>query len=175
MRGELSRERQITVTLTVTPKGENHTVAQRTLIIIKPDGVQRGLIGEILGRFESRGLKIVGLKLMAVDKALAETHYAVHSDKPFFTDLIEFITAAPVVCAVVEGPEAITIVRNLVGATRFTEAEPGSIRGDYALDLTMNLIHASDAPDTAEKEVDLFFRSEELIDYERDGDRWVTG
>ena len=150
-------------------------MAQRTLVIIKPDGVQRGLIGEILGRIERRGLKLVGLKLIAVDRSLAETHYAVHRDKPFFSDLIEFITAAPVVCAVVEGPEAIAIVRNLVGATRFTEAEPGSIRGDFALDLTMNLIHASDAPDTAEKEVSLFFQPGELVDYSRDGDRWVTG
>ena len=150
-------------------------MAQRTLIIIKPDGVQRGLIGEILGRIERRGLKLVGLKLMSVDRSLAEVHYAVHSEKPFFADLIAFITAAPVVCAVIEGPDAIEVVRNLVGATRFTEAVPGSIRGDYALDLTMNLIHASDAPETAEKEVDLFFRSEELIDYERDGDRWITG
>ena len=150
-------------------------MAQRTLIIVKPDGVQRGLVGEILGRIERRGLKLVGLKLMAVDRSLAETHYAVHSEKPFFSDLIAFITAAPVVCAVVEGPEAITIVRSLVGATRFTEAEPGSIRGDFALDLTMNLIHASDAPDTAEKEVDLFFQPDELVDYSRDGDRWVTG
>lgn len=150
-------------------------MAQRTLIIVKPDGVQRGLVGEILGRFERRGLKIVGLKLMSVSRSLAETHYAVHRDKPFFGDLIEFITAAPVVCAVIEGPEAIAVVRKLVGATRFTEAEAGSIRGDFALDLTMNLIHASDAPDTAEKEVKLFFRPTELIAYARDGDRWITG
>ncbi len=150
-------------------------MAQRTLVIIKPDGVQRGLVGEILGRIERRGLKIVGLKFMAVDRPLAETHYAVHRDKPFFADLIEFITAAPVVCTVIEGPEAIAVVRNLVGATRFTEAEAGSIRGDFALDLTMNLIHASDAPDTAEKEVDLFFQADEIVEYSRDGDRWVTG
>ena len=149
-------------------------MAQRTLIIVKPDGVQRGLVGEILGRFERRGLKLIGLKLMAVDRSLAETHYAVHKEKPFFADLIEFITAAPVVCAVVEGPEAIAVVRALVGATKFTEAAPGSIRGDYALDVTMNLIHASDAPDTAEKEVELFFQPGELLDYTRDGDRWVT-
>ena len=116
---------------------------------------------------ERRGLKLVGLKLMAVDRSLAETHYAVHREKPFFADLIEFITAAPVVCAVVEGPEAIAVVRALVGATKFTEAEPGSIRGDYALDLTMNLIHASDAPDTAQKEIDLFFQPAELLDYAR--------
>ena len=114
-------------------------MAQRTLIIIKPDGVQRGLVGAILGRFEQRGLKLVGLKLMSVTRSLAEVHYAVHKEKPFFADLIEFITAAPVVCAVAEGPEAIAVVRSLVGATRFTEAAPGSIRGDFALDLTMNL------------------------------------
>jgi nucleoside-diphosphate kinase len=149
-------------------------VAQRTLIIVKPDGVQRGLVGEVLGRLERRGLKLVGLKLMAVDRSLAETHYAVHKEKPFFADLIEFITAAPVVCAVVEGPEAIAVVRALVGATKFTEAEPGSIRGDYALDLTMNLIHASDAPDTAQKEIDLFFQPAELLDYARESDRWIT-
>ena len=149
-------------------------MAQRTLIIVKPDGVQRGLVGEVLGRLERRGLKLVGLKLMAVDRSLAETHYAVHKEKPFFADLIEFITAAPVVCAVVEGPEAIAVVRALVGATKFTEAEPGSIRGDYALDLTMNLIHASDAPDTAQKEIDLFFQPAELLDYARESDRWIT-
>ncbi len=149
-------------------------MAQRTLIIVKPDGVQRGLVGEVLGRLERRGLKLVGLKLMAVDRSLAETHYAVHKEKPFFADLIEFITAAPVVCAVVEGPEAIAVVRALVGATKFTEAEPGSIRGDYALDLTMNLIHASDAPDTAQEEIDLFFQPAELLDYARESDRWIT-
>ena len=149
-------------------------MAQRTLIIIKPDGVQRGLVGEILGRFEKRGLKLAGLKLMAVDRQLAETHYAVHRERPFFSDLIEFITAGPVLCAVVEGPEAITVVRTLVGATRFTEAAPGSIRGDFALDLTMNLIHASDAPETAAKEIDLFFQPDELLDYTREGDRWIT-
>ncbi len=150
-------------------------MAQRTLIIIKPDGVQRGLVGEILGRFERRGLKLVGLKLMSVDRSLAEVHYAVHKERPFFADLITFITAAPVVCAVIEGPEAIAVVRNLVGATRFTEAAPGSIRGDFALDLTMNLIHASDAPETAEQEVSLFFAPDEIVDYAREGDRWVTG
>ena len=150
-------------------------MAERTLIIVKPDGVQRGLVGEILGRFERRGLKLAGLKLMFVSRTLAETHYAVHRERPFFADLIEFITAGPVVCAVIEGPEAITVVRNLVGATRFTEAAPGSIRGDYALDLTMNLIHASDAPETASQEVALFFRPDELVAYERVGDRWVTG
>ena len=149
-------------------------MAQRTLIIVKPDGVQRGLVGEVLGRLERRGLKLVGLKLMAVDRSLAETHYAVHREKPFFADLIEFITAAPVVCAVVEGPEAIAVVRALVGATKFTEAASGSIRGDYALDLTMNLIHASDAPDTAQKEIDLFFQPAELLDYARESDRWIT-
>ena len=149
-------------------------MAQRTLIIVKPDGVQRGLVGEVLGRLERRGLKLVGLKLMAVDRSRAETHYAVHREKPFFADLIEFITAAPVVCAVVEGPEAIAVVRALVGATKFTEAAPGSIRGDYALDLTMNLIHASDAPDTAQKEIDLFFQPAELLDYARESDRWIT-
>lgn len=149
-------------------------MAQRTLIIVKPDGVQRGLVGEILGRFERRGLKIVGLKLISVSRSLAETHYAVHRDRPFFADLIEFITAGPVVCAVIEGPEAIGVVRMLVGATKFTEAAPGSIRGDYALDLTMNLIHASDAPETAENEISLFFEPRELVDYSREGDRWVA-
>lgn len=149
-------------------------MAQRTLIIVKPDGVQRGLVGEILGRFERRGLKIVGLKLMSVSRSLAETHYAVHKERPFFPDLIEFITAGPVVCAVIEGPEAIGVVRMLVGATKFTEAVPGSIRGDFALDLTMNLIHASDAPETAVQEVSLFFEPHELVDYAREGDRWVA-
>jgi len=146
---------------------------QRTLVIIKPDGVQRGLVGTILERFEQRGLRLVGLKMVQVDQALAERHYDVHRGKPFFPSLVEYIASGPVVCAVVEGVEAIKVVRSMVGATRPYEAAPGTIRGDFALTGLRNLIHASDAPETAEAEINLWFRPEELVSYVRDIDRWI--
>lgn len=146
---------------------------ERTLVIVKPDGVQRGLIGAIIGRFEQRGLRIVGLKLMAVDRSLAERHYAVHNGKPFFEALVSYIASGPVIPMVVEGVEAIKVVRSMVGATRPYEAAPGTIRGDYALTGLRNLIHASDAPDTAKAEIDLFFRPEEIVGYGRDLDKWI--
>jgi len=156
-------------------KGTASSMVERTLVIVKPDGVQRGLVGEILRRFEQRGLKIVGLKLIQIERALAERHYAIHQGKPFYNDLINFITAAPVVCLVLEGPQAIKVVRDLVGATRFFEAAAGTIRGDFALNLTMNLIHASDSPETAKAEISLFFQPAELVEYRREIDRWTSG
>ena len=146
---------------------------QRTLVIVKPDGVQRGLVGEILGRFERRGLKLVGLKLIQIDRALAERHYAIHRGKFFYESLVQHISAAPSVIAAIEGPEAIQIVRTMVGATRPWEAAPGSIRGDFAVQGLRNLIHASDAPDTAEAELALFFEPHEFVRYAREIDRWV--
>jgi nucleoside-diphosphate kinase len=146
---------------------------QRTLLLVKPDGVQRQLVGRVLTRFEDRGLKLVGLKLVWVDKALAEQHYAVHRDKPFFRGLVDFITSGPLVAAVLEGPNAIAIVRAMNGATRPHEAAPGSIRGDLAVETAQNLVHASDSPETAEAELALWFRPEELIGYSREIDRWV--
>lgn len=146
---------------------------ERTLVIVKPDGVQRGLAGEILSRLERRGLRIVGLKMLAVGRDLAEQHYAVHRGKFFFDGLVEFITSGPVVAAVIEGPQAIAIVRTMVGATRPAEAAPGTIRGDYAVAGLRNLIHASDAPETAATEIALFFRPEDIVSYTRDVDKWV--
>jgi len=146
---------------------------ERTLVIIKPDGVQRGLIGEIIGRFEARGLKLVGLKLMQIDRALAERHYAVHKGKPFYPGLIDYITSAPVVVMVWEGPNAIDIVRSTMGKTKPAEAQPGTIRADLALTVGKNLVHGSDGPETAQAEIALFFRDGELVSWTRDADRWL--
>jgi nucleoside-diphosphate kinase len=146
---------------------------QRTLLLVKPDGVQRHLVGRVIARFEERGLKIVGLKLVHIDRALAEQHYAVHREKPFFKGLVSFITSGPLVAAALEGPNAIAIVRAMNGATRPDEAAPGSIRGDLAVETAQNLVHASDSPETAVAELALWFRPEELLSYEREIDRWV--
>lgn len=148
-------------------------MTERTLVLIKPDGVQRLLVGRILARYEERGLKLVGLKLMSVDRDLAERHYAVHREKPFFRGLVEFITSGPLVAAALEGPNAIAIVRAMNGATRPHEAAPGSIRGDFAVETAQNLVHASDGAETAEAELSLWFRDGELLDYGREIDRWV--
>ena len=133
------------------------TAVERTLILVKPDGVQRALSAEILGRFERRGFKLVGLKLIHIDRALAETHYAVHREKPFFGELVEYLSSRPVVAAVLEGPNAIEVVRAMIGKTRPHEAASGTIRGDFALEGLRNLVHASDAPETAEAEIALYF------------------
>ncbi len=146
---------------------------ERTLVLIKPDGVQRSLVGRILERYEQRGLRLVGLKLMRVDRQLAEAHYAVHRDKPFFPGLVEFITSAPLVAMALEGREAVAVCRAINGATRPHEAVPGSIRGDLALETGQNLVHASDSAETAAQELGLWFGAGEVIDYRRDIDRWV--
>jgi nucleoside-diphosphate kinase len=146
---------------------------ERTLLLVKPDGVQRQLVGRVITRFEERGLKLVGLKLVQTSRELAETHYAVHRERPFFAGLVDFITSAPLVAAALEGPNAIAIVRAMNGATRPHEAEPGSIRGDFAVETAQNLVHASDSPENAAAELALWFKPEELLSYERDVDRWV--
>ncbi|MFN8458609.1 MAG: nucleoside-diphosphate kinase [Anaerolineae bacterium] len=146
---------------------------ERTLIIIKPDGVERGLIGPIISRFEQRGLKIVGMKLLKVSDSLARQHYAVHEGKPFFASLIEYITSAPVVVMALEGPQAVQIARNTIGATKPAEAAPGSIRGDFGLMIGRNLVHGSDSPENGAAEVGLWFDSAELISYERAVERWI--
>jgi nucleoside-diphosphate kinase len=146
---------------------------QRTLVIVKPDGVQRGLVGPILTRLESRGLKIVGLKLVQVSSDLAARHYAEHLGKPFYNGLLAYITSAPVVVACVEGTSAVQMVRNTVGATNPLNAAPGTIRGDLALDIGRNLIHASDAPETADRELALWFDEVEIVGYARETDRWI--
>jgi nucleoside-diphosphate kinase len=148
-------------------------LAERTLILIKPDGVQRALIGRIVDRYEQRGLRIVGMKMLVVPRSLAEQHYDVHRDKPFFAGLIEFITSSPLVAMCVEGSNAIGVCREINGATRPSQAAPGSIRGDLALDTGHNLVHGSDSSETAAREVALWFTPQELVDYERDLDRWV--
>jgi len=148
-------------------------VTERTLVLIKPDGVQRLLAGRILARYEERGLRLVGLKLMTVSRDLAERHYAVHGAKPFFGGLVDFITSGPLVAAVLEGPNAIAVVRTMNGATRPHEAAPGTIRGDFALETAQNLVHASDSVETADAEIALWFTSGELLEYGREIDRWV--
>ena len=150
-------------------------MTERTLVLVKPDGVQRQLAGRIIARFEERGLKIVGLKLVKVDRDLAERHYAIHKGKPFFDGLVAFITSSPLVAMALEGPNAIGMVRTMVGATKPTEAAPGTIRGDLAIEMGQNLIHASDGSETAATELALWFRQDELLGYEREIDRWVVG
>lgn len=146
---------------------------ERTLVLVKPDGMQRGLAGEILARLERRGLKIVGLKLLHMDEALARRHYAVHEGKPFFEGLVRYITSSPVIAAVFEGTAAVAVVRNAMGATNPADAASGSIRGDLAVEIGRNLIHGSDSVENAGKEIALFFRPDELVLWERDVDRWV--
>lgn len=149
---------------------------ERALIIIKPDAVQRGLIGPILTRLEQRGLKFVGLKLIQVDEALARRHYAEHEGKAFFAGLVSYITSAPVVVAVVAGKTGtVEMIRATVGATNPAKAAPGTIRGDFGIDIGRNLIHASDSPESGERETALFFKPEELIgDWSRSVDPWVV-
>jgi nucleoside-diphosphate kinase len=150
-------------------------MSERTLVLIKPDGVQRALVGRLIERYEQRGLRLVGLKLVRVSRALAEQHYAVHREKPFFGGLVDFIISAPLVAMAVEGPNAIAVCRAINGATRPEQAAPGSIRGDFALETGQNLVHASDSPENAAAELALWFRPEELLDYPRDIDVWVLG
>jgi nucleoside-diphosphate kinase len=147
---------------------------ERTLVLVKPDGVQRGLIGEIIGRFERKGLKVVGLRLLTVPRDMAEEHYAVHAGKHFYAGLVEFITSGPVAAVALEGPDAIATVRRLVGKTMPNEAEPGTIRGDLGISGLRNLIHASDAPATADAELALWFEAGAVLDYERAIDSWIV-
>ena len=146
---------------------------ERTLVIVKPDGVQRGLVGEIIGRLERRGLKIVALGLRVIDRELAERHYAEHVGKPFYAGLVEYIGSGPSVTMVWEGPNAIAVVRSTMGATNPANAAPGTIRADFGLELGRNLIHGSDGPESAEREIGLFFGEGGQISYERDIDRWI--
>ena len=148
-------------------------MSERTLVLVKPDGVARGLVGEVLSRIERKGFTLVALELRTLDRATAEEHYGEHKDKPFFGELVDFITSGPLVAAALEGPNAIAIVRAMNGATRPHEAAPGSIRGDFAVETAQNLVHASDSPENAAAELGLWFRPEELLAYEREIDRWV--
>lgn len=146
---------------------------EKTLIIIKPDGVERALVGPIITRFEQRGLKIVGLKMMQVSDELARKHYAIHAGKPFFEPLIEYITSSPVVVMALEGPGAVQIARNTIGATRPGEATPGSIRGDFGMMVGRNLVHGSDSSENGQVEIALWFDESEVVAYERTLDRWI--
>ena len=146
---------------------------ERTLVLVKPDGVQRGLMGEVIARLERRGLRLVAAKFMQVSKELAETHYAIHKGKPFYDGLISYIISAPVMAMVWEGPNAVAAVRQTMGATRPTEAAPGTLRHDFALEVGRNLTHASDEVTNGEKEVALWFRKEELVEWKRAVDQWI--
>ena len=147
--------------------------SQRTLVLLKPDAVQRGLVGNLIARLEARGLKIVALKLLHMDEGMANRHYEAHIGKPFFPGLVAFITSGPLVAMVAQGTEAIDMVRATMGATNPLEAAPGTIRGDMATDIGRNLIHGSDSPEAAEREISLFFEAEEIVDYTRELDPWI--
>lgn len=147
---------------------------ERTLIIVKPEGVQRGLTGEVISRFEAKGFKLVGLKLIQITPELAAKHYGEHEGKSFYPGLIKHITSSPVVVGVLEGPNAITVTRAMMGATKPWEAPSGTIRGDYAVSMGLNIIHGSDGPESAAREIANFFSSEELVDYARATDPWIV-
>ena len=147
---------------------------QRTFVGIKPDGVQRGFVGEIISRFERKGLKIVGMKFMQVSRELAETHYAEHKGKGFFSGLVNFITSGPIVAMVLEGRDAINIARNVIGATNPSTAAPGTIRGDLALEIGRNMVHGSDGTESAKREIGIFFSDKELLDWPRTLECWIS-
>lgn len=146
---------------------------ERTLILVKPDGVQRGLIGSIIGRFERRGLKLVGMKFLQMSPELAAKHYGVHIGKPFYEKLVAYIVSGPVVAMVWEGIDAVAAARSTIGATNPAQATAGSIRGDFGMEIGRNLVHGSDEPSNAINEVELFFAPDELVDWQRDADTWI--
>ena len=147
---------------------------EKTLVLVNPDGVQRGLSGEIISRFENRGLKLIGLKLMHVSEELAGRHYHEHTERPFFPGLVSFITSGPIIAMAWEGDNAIGIVRQTMGTTNPVAASPGTIRGDLAINIGRNVVHGSDSPESAERELNLFFSQGELLDYSRSTDSWIT-
>jgi len=146
---------------------------ERSLVLIKPDAMQRGLAGEIIARLEKKGLKIAAMKMLRMDKVLAERHYAVHKGKVFFIDLVDFITSSPIIAIVFQGKNSVEIIRQAMGETDPAKAKPGTIRGDLGIDIRHNLIHGSDSLENASKEIDLFFSSEEILDYDREIDKWI--
>lgn len=147
---------------------------QRTLVLVKPDAVQRGLVGEVVSRLERRGLRFAAMKLMAVSDALAAQHYGEHKGKPFYEGLVSFITSGPIVAAVIEGENAVELVRATIGATDPRDSDAGTIRGDLAVSIGQNLVHGSDSEESAVREISLFFSADEIVDYTRDIDRWIT-
>ncbi|WP_281975472.1 nucleoside-diphosphate kinase [Halobacillus litoralis] len=146
---------------------------EKTFLMVKPDGVQRSLIGDITARFEQKGFKLAGAKLMAIPESLAEEHYGEHKEKPFFGELVDFITSGPVFAMVWEGEGVIATTRQMMGATKPSEAAPGTIRGDFGVTVGKNVIHGSDSPESAEREIGLFFNKEEIVDYQKDNLNWV--
>ncbi len=146
---------------------------ERTLILVKPDAMQRGLAFEVLGRLERRGLRLAGLRLLQVDEAMAKRHYGEHEGKPFFQGLVSYITSSPIIAAVFEGTNAVAAARQTMGATKPTESAPGTIRGDLGLEIGRNLVHGSDSPQSAEREIGIFFEGQPVLDWKRDTDRWV--
>ena len=147
---------------------------ERTLVLVKPDGVQRGMVGEVISRLERRGIKLVAMKMMQVDEALAHRHYGEHEGKPFFQGLVDFITSSPLVAMVWEADDAVEIVRGTMGQTNPKNAAPGTIRGDLGVNIGRNLVHGSDSPESAQREVALFFGKDEILDYNRNNDPWIT-
>lgn len=147
---------------------------EKTFLMLKPDAIQRGLVGAIIARLEAKGFKLVGLKLMQVDRALAEQHYAEHKGKPFFEPTVQYIMSSPVVAMVWEGKNVVALARELMGATNPANANPGSIRGMYGMDISRNVIHGSDSPESAEREIALYFKPEELCAYQKAGEEWLS-
>jgi nucleoside-diphosphate kinase len=146
---------------------------ERSLVLIKPDAIQRGLTGEIISRLEKKGLQLVAMKMIHIDRSMAEKHYAIHKNKPFFTDLVSFITSSPIIAIVFQGDNVVNIIRRSMGETNPADSAPGTIRGDYATSIEHNLIHGSDSPQNATKEIGLFFSNREILDYSKDIDRWT--
>jgi nucleoside-diphosphate kinase len=146
---------------------------ERSLVLIKPDAIQRGLAGEIISRLEKKGLKIVAMKMLRMDKNLAQRHYAIHTGKAFFDDLVNFITSSPIIAIIFQGKNAVEIIRQIMGETDSAKAHSGTIRGDYGIDIGHNLVHGSDSLENASKEIELFFRTEEICSYDRDLDKWI--
>jgi nucleoside-diphosphate kinase len=153
--------------------GSEGAPVERTLILVKPDAMQRGLAFEVLRRLEQRGLKVAALRLLQVDEAMAKRHYGEHEGKPFFQGLVDYITSSPIIAAVFEGTDAVAAARQTLGATRPTEAAPGTIRGDFGLEIGRNLVHGSDSPESAEREIGIFFEGQPVTEWKRDTDAWV--
>tara|TARA_Y100000588_G_scaffold374121_1_gene448818 strand:- start:1513 stop:1986 length:474 start_codon:yes stop_codon:yes gene_type:complete len=154
-------------------KNSEGTFMEQTLILVKPDAMQRGLAFEVLGRLERRGLKLVGLRLLHVDEALAKQHYGEHEGKPFFDGLVDYITACPIIAAIFEGPDAVSAARQTIGSTNPTEASPGTIRGDLGIEIGRNLVHGSDSSQSAEREISIFFDNQVVENWKRDSDPWI--
>lgn len=146
---------------------------ERTFLMVKPDGVQRGLVGEIVSRFEEKGLKLVGAKMLHIDEELAGRHYQEHKEKPFFGELVSFITSGPVFSMVWEGQNVVSVARNMMGKTNPADSPPGTIRGDFGLTMSMNIIHGSDSVESAQREINLFFNENEVLDYNKEISRWI--